>query len=150
MSISGPLWSSFPLPLSILLSGAQTEPAWSVLLPLSGLGSDKTMLSTWSGQCCAENLVYGPSTEYASIPIAHDSRDGAGLQQPLCWYQESCRRGGYSHSWSLLSFRYWWRESWCWLFSPAVLLKDKPYFICTFMYWWCADYGKKSRNWDLV
>ena len=93
MSTSGPLWSSFPLPLNILLSGAQTEPAWSVLLPLSGLGSDKTMLSTWSGQCYAENLVYGPSTEYASIPIAHDSRDGAGLQQPLCWYQESCRRG---------------------------------------------------------
>lgn len=91
MSILGPVCFSFPLPFSIFLSAAQTELACSVLLPLSGLGSDKTVLSTWPGQCCAENLVYGPSTEYMSIPIAHDNRDRAGLQQPLCWYQESCR-----------------------------------------------------------
>lgn len=91
MSISGHVCFSFPLPFSISLSAAQTELARSVLLPRSGLGSDKTVLSTWPDRCYAENLVYGPSTEYMSIPIAHDNRDGARLQQPLCCYQESCR-----------------------------------------------------------
>lgn len=92
MSISGPVCFSSPLPFSIVLSAAQTRLARSVLPPLSASGSDKTALSTWPGQCYAENLVYGPSTEYTSIPIAHDNRDSVGLQPPLCWYQESCRR----------------------------------------------------------
>lgn len=55
---------SFPFPLSIFLSVSQTELSWSVLLPFSGLRSDKTTLSTWPGRCYAENLVYGPSAEY--------------------------------------------------------------------------------------
>lgn len=64
MSIMDPVCFSFPLSFSIPLSVAQIELAWSVLLLLSALGSDKTVLSTRHGQYYAENLVYGPSTEY--------------------------------------------------------------------------------------
>lgn len=51
-------------------------------LPTASLVWDEINLDCQPGQCFAENLVYGPSTEYMSIPIAHDNRD--------C-YQEGCR-----------------------------------------------------------
>lgn len=64
MFILDPLCFAFPLAFSVRLSVAQTELARSFLLPLSASGSDKTVLSTRLGPCYAENLVYGPSTEY--------------------------------------------------------------------------------------
>lgn len=41
---------------------------------------------------CWKSCLQPFSRVHMSIPIAHDNRDSAGLQQPLCWYQESCRR----------------------------------------------------------
>ena len=81
--ISGSVCYFLPLPFSIFLSVARTEFPLSVPLPLCAPESDKSVLSSWPGWCYAGNRVYGPSTEYMSIPIAHDNRDRAAAASLL-------------------------------------------------------------------
>lgn len=89
MSILGPVCFSFPSPYLWLL--AVSMPGLSYCLCL---GWDQIR------PCCqlAQPVLFWKSClqpfsrVHMSIPIAHDNRDSAGLQQPLCWYQKSCRR----------------------------------------------------------
>lgn len=135
------VYFSFPFPFSIFLSEAQTELARFVPLPLSGLGSDKAVLSTWPSQCYVENLVYGPSTLRVHSNRPRQQRDSAGLQPSLCWYQES-----YRHSVTAKA------EAPC--LSHAGGKRGSVYFslllcywkISTTWYWWCVDYGKKETE----
>lgn len=135
LSVLGAVCLFFPLHFSVSLSGALScEQAWSVLLLLSGLGSDKAMLSTWPGQCYAESLVYGPSIEYTCPFQSPTTTETVQVCGSLFADIRIAAGTGLQLKLKPLVFQILVAREVCLLLSLPVLLKDKPRLFCLFVH----------------